>query len=146
MKIITATKEDTKTAAALLMHLWEGHTEDEMQECALEYIEGAEKAAFLALDGEEGIGVCLCSLRHDYVEGTEESPVGYLEGIYTGDKYRGQGLARALLMAAQNWAKEKGCREFASDCELDNTESLKFHMACGFREANRIICFVKELN
>lgn len=25
-------------------------------------------------------GVALCALRHDYVEGCETSPVGYLEG------------------------------------------------------------------
>ena len=44
----------------------------------------------------------------------------------------------------QEWAKEKGCREFASDCELTNTDSLKFHLSLGFQEANRIICFTKK--
>ena len=34
---------------------------------------------------------------------------------------------------------------FASDCELGNGESLRFHLAMGFREANRVICFTKEL-
>ncbi len=29
--------------------------------------------------------------------------------------------------------------------ELDNVNSLRFHMALGFEEANRIICFRKEL-
>jgi aminoglycoside 6'-N-acetyltransferase I len=43
------------------------------------------------------------------------------------------------------WAKEIGCSEFASDCELDNIGSFKFHMAMGFDEANRIICFKKKL-
>ena len=42
-------------------------------------------------------------------------------------------------------AKEKGCSEFASDCELDNTNSFNFHMAMDFEEANRVICFRKEL-
>ena len=32
-----------------------------------------------------------------------------------------------------------------SDCEIGNQESLKFHLKTGFTEANRIICFVKEL-
>ena len=39
----------------------------------------------------------------------------------------------------------KGCSEFAGDCELDNRDSLKFHLARGFEEANRIICFRKAL-
>ena len=42
-------------------------------------------------------------------------------------------------------AREKGCREFASDCELTNTASLSFHLSVGFQEENRIICFKKML-
>ena len=55
------------------------------------------------------------------------------------------GFAQELLSECQKWAKKKGCQEFASDCELDNATSLKFHMAMGFEEANRIICFTKKL-
>lgn len=146
MRLITAEKEHLQQAAGLLMKLWPGHTEEEMQACALEYMEGTEKTAVLAKDEGVFCGICLSSLRHDYVEGTEGSPVGYLEGIYVDENKRGLGVARALLSAAQTWARKMGCREFASDCELDNTQSLKFHLACGFEEANRIICFVKELD
>lgn len=35
--------------------------------------------------------------------------------------------------------------KYAGDCELDNAESLRFHPAMGFEEANRIICFRKKL-
>lgn len=145
MRLITAEKEHVQAAAQLTMKLWPGHMEEDMQECVLEYMEEAEKTAILAK--EEGVfcGICFASLRHDYVEGTEGSPVGYLEGVYVDENRRGQGIARALLQAAQNWAREMGCREFASDCELTNKKSLAFHLACGFAEANRIICFVKEL-
>ena len=45
----------------------------------------------------------------------------------------------------ERWAKNKGCREFASDCELENEESLSVHLKMGFSEVNRIICFKKEL-
>ena len=50
-----------------------------------------------------------------------------------------------MLEACQKWAKEQGCAEFASDCQLDNEDSLKFHIKMGFVEANRIICFTKQL-
>ena len=102
-------------------------------------------AFFLAYAEETPIGFAQCQLRHDYVEGTESSPVGYLEGIYVADEYRKQGVARELLSACESWAKAKGCTEFASDCELDNTHSLRFHLNVGFEEANRIICFTKKL-
>ena len=84
-------------------------------------------------------------MRCDYVEGTDSSPVGYLEGIYVAEAYRKQGFAKALLAACESWAKTKGCSEFASDCELTNTQSLQFHLRMGFEEANRIICFTKKL-
>ena len=140
-----AEKEHEKSAAVLLTKLWPGNTEEEMLECATEYIGEAEKAAFLAREEGAFCGICLASLRHDYVEGTEESPVGYLEGIYVDENRRGQGMARALLSAAQAWAKDMGCREFASDCELTNTQSIAFHKSVGFSEENRIVCFKKEL-
>ena len=95
--------------------------------------------------GENASGFAQCQLRYDYVEGTECSPVGYLEGIYVEENCRRKGLARALLAACENWARERGCREFASDCELTNTQSLRFHLSLGFEEANRIICFTKKL-
>lgn len=45
----------------------------------------------------------------------------------------------------EKWARDKGCKEFASDCEIDNDISLQFHKAMNFTEANRIICFTKKL-
>ena len=71
--------------------------------------------------------------------------MGYLEGVYVRTDCRGKGMAKELLAACENWAKGRGCLEFASDCELDNSDSLAFHLAAGFAEANRIICFTKKL-
>lgn len=81
----------------------------------------------------------------DAGKGTDSSPVGYLEGIFVSDGYRKQGYAAELLSECEKWAREKGCTEFASDCELDNADSFRFHISLGFKEANRIMCFRKEL-
>ncbi len=104
-----------------------------------------EAACFIKYVDDKPIAFAQCQLRHDYVEGTESSPVGYLEGIFVLEEYRKNGYAAELLAACERWAKEKGCSEFASDCELDNADSLRFHLAMGFAEANRIICFKKAL-
>ena len=79
------------------------------------------------------------------MEGTDSSPVGYLEGIFVTEGYRKNGYAAELLAECEQWAKEKGCKEFAGDCELDNADGFRFHMSLGFEEANRIICFRKDL-
>ena len=105
--------------------------------------EGA--AIFLAFCEDMPIGFAQVQLRRDYVEGTATSPVGYLEGVYVESAHRLKGIAKRLVETSEAWAKEKGCLEFASDCELANTDSILFHKAIGFSEANRIVCFVKGL-
>lgn len=136
---------DLPVLAELACQLWSDNAVAEMQEDMAAILAQSNAALFLACDGQNAIGFAQCQLRHDYVEGTESSPVGYLEGIYVADGYRKQGIARELLTACESWAKTKGCAEFASDCELDNAQSLQFHLNVGFEEANRIICFTKKL-
>ena len=110
-----------------------------------EILETKDAAFFLAREEGRYLGFAQCQLRRDYVEGTESSPVGYLEGIFVEESGRGRGIAKGLLSACEAWTKEQGCMEFASDCELANTDSLNFHLHMGFTEANRVICFTKKL-
>ncbi len=121
------------------------HTLEGLTEEFSEILQSPESAIYLLYEGEQAVGFAQCQLRHDYVEGTETSPVGYLEGIFVEEDCRGKGYARALLKACEAWAASMGCTEFASDCELDNTGSLAFHLQMGFTETNRIICFAKKL-
>ena len=144
MKIRKAELEDLPVLAELACLLWPHHGQEEMTEELAEILANENAAFFLAAEGEAA-GFAQCQLRHDYVEGTESSPVGYLEGIYVMPEHRHRGIARQLLRACEDWAKSRGCGDFASDCELTNTRSLRFHLNTGFREANRIICFVKKL-
>ena len=129
----------------LALQLWPAHDYEELRQEMGETLSQPDAAFFLAKCDSQSVGFAQCQLRHDYVEGTVSSPVGYLEGIYVADEYRQQGFARELLSACEGWAKEKGCTEFASDCELNNVQSLQFHLNVGFEEANRIICFTKKL-
>ena len=140
-----AISKDEALLAQLACALWPDHALEEMAEEMAALLQNGEAACFLAFEEEMPVGFAQCQLRHDYVEGTEGSPVGYLEGVYIREEYRKKGYARALLSACENWAKEKGCTEFASDCELENGESLAFHLRAGFQEANRIICFTKKI-
>lgn len=140
-----AESKDLPIIAELACQLWPHHTVEEMQKDMAGIMAQSDAAFFLAFDGEKTIGFAQCQLRYGYVEGTDSSPVGYLEGIYVADEYRKQGIAKDLLAACERWAKGMGCIEFASDCELDNMQSLQFHLNVGFEEANRIICFTKKL-
>ena len=140
-----ATTDDLTHVAVLMTELWPHHTVEELVEEGHQ-ANGPECAFFLAEENGSPVAFAQCQLRHDYVEGTEHSPVGYLEGLYVRKSHRGNGIAKALLRASERWAAEQGCEEFASDCELTNSESLAFHLSVGFAEANRIICFTKKLD
>lgn len=140
-----AEKIDAKTVAALALRLWSGHSTEELVTEFCELLADGGCAVFLSEQDGFANGFAQCQLRHDYVEGTDSSPVGYLEGIYVAEPYRNRGIAAALLIACEDWARQQGCTEFASDCGITNTDSLRFHLATGFTEANRIICFTKKL-
>ena len=142
--IIKANKPDIPAISALASQLFDSPAEELAEEFSA-LLSSPECAVFLlSMDGRPA-GFAQCQLRRDYVEGTATSPVGYLEGIYVLPEYRSQGCARDLLAHCEQWAREQGCIEFASDCELDNEGSLAFHLKMGFTEANRIICFTKKL-
>ena len=145
MTVSRATNKDIGVLAALAAKLWPGHRPEELAEDFAGLADSENAACFLVHEQERAVGFAQCQLRHDYVEGTKTSPVGYLEGIFVETAFRRRGCAQRLLAACEAWAKERGCAEFASDCELDNADSLRFHLHMGFAEANRIICFRKDL-
>lgn len=140
-----ANTQDIQTLTEQALMLWPENSAGEMRDGMETIMAKKDAAFFIAYEVGQPIGFAQCQLRHDYVEGTESSPVGYLEGIYVAAGFRKCGIAKALLAACESWAKEKGCTEFASDCEVGNTQSLQFHLHMGFGETNRIICFTKKL-
>lgn len=140
-----AGSSDLETLAKLAVIMWQNHSINELINEFSEIMINGKSQFFLKYENDLPIGFAQCQLRYDYVEGTSTSPVGYLEGIFIKEGYRNKGYAKELLSACETWAKENGCHEFASDCEIDNINSFYFHKAMNFIEANRIICFTKTL-
>jgi aminoglycoside 6'-N-acetyltransferase I len=91
------------------------------------------------------IGFIEGSIRGDYVNGTETSPVGFVEGVYVLPVLRRRGIARQLFDAIGDWARARGCRELASDALLENEASQRAHRALGFEETERVVYFVRKL-
>ena len=145
IKTLKNTDSDLQVLANLALIMWNKHSvHDLIDEFSKKMAEGKTQF-FLKYENDEPVAFAQCQLRCDYVEGTKTSPVGYLEGVFVKQEYRRKGYAKELLLACEAWAKEKGCTEFASDCEINNEESIRFHISMGFIEANRIICFTKAL-
>jgi aminoglycoside 6'-N-acetyltransferase I len=113
---------------------------------------GDTAVGFLAVetvDGGDAPGIALgfaeATLRSDYVNGCQTSPVGFLEGWFVSPAARGRGIGRALVAATEDWARQRGCSEMASDARLDNADAHRAHGACGFDETERVVFFHKRL-
>ena len=136
------TFENKNDWAELVISLWPELTANKaLQDLA----DGGHPHEYLYYVDGQPVAFMSLSLRHDYVEGTSSSPVGYLEGIYVNPGHRKRGIAGELVRFAKQWAIKQGCTELASDCELDNEASRLFHERIGFLEANRVICFTMDL-
>lgn len=111
-----------------------------------ECLSGSKKDTILVAKENKGTaGFIHMSLRYEYVEGTTSTPVAYIEGIYVKPDYRQRHIARKLISEGEGWAKSKGCTQIASDVELYNTISQKVHQKTGFKEVNRLVCYVKSI-
>lgn len=131
----------------LRLQLWPGdHAEEFFEEARDMLAQPQRYGAWLAHD-EQGraLGLAEASVRSDYVNGTQGSPVLFLEGIYVREDARRQGVARALVHAVQAWGMTRHCVDFASDAALENTASHALHRALGFVETERVVYFCKPI-
>ncbi len=58
---------------------------------------------------------------------------------------RRRGVGRALCEAFEAWARDRGCRELASDTWPENAASIAAHRRLGFEEVDRVVTFRKPL-
>ena len=87
---------------------------------------------FIYLIDNKAVGLLTCSIKREYVAGCNTNKVAYLEGLYVLPEYRRQKIGSKLLDHFKLWAKNKGCKEMASDIEIENDISLQFHKKNGF--------------
>jgi aminoglycoside 6'-N-acetyltransferase I len=124
----------------------EGSDTEQLVEMA-EFLTQPERfAQFVACNSSsQAVGFIVASIRSDYVNGTESSPVAFLEGIYVLPAHRRHGVARALVAAVSGWVLSRGIHEFASDAALENELSHRVHRRLGFIETERVVYFRKAL-
>lgn len=91
------------------------------------------------------IGFAEISIRRDHVAGTTSTPIPYLEGWYVAPAFRRQGIGKALIRSAEEFALQAGFRELASDTEINNHSSVESHRCLGFIEVETTVHFLKPL-
>lgn len=102
-------------------------------------------AVFVAEEDSAPLGFLELALR-SFSDGCHSMPVPHVEGWYVEPFARRRGVGRALMKAAEDWARRRGFTELASDTEPYNNASIAAHGSMGFEETERLIKFRKALN
>lgn len=126
--------------------LWPDDTRAGHERGMVEWLARPDAVVLVAVRGDgNGLAGFAEVATRPYADGCDTSPVAFLEGWYVDPDLRRSGVGRALVDAAEDWARERGLREFASDALLDNVTSHKAHEAVGFQEVERAVRYRKPL-
>ena len=130
----------------LRQRLWDESSEDDHKTEMVGIIENSDAQLVVVADTGNGhlAGFLEASIR-SHVEDCNTENVGYLEGWFVEENYRRLGIGGRLVGFAEQWARQKGCTEMASDAEVDNEISQKAHTQLGYAETSRLVHLRKEL-
>jgi aminoglycoside 6'-N-acetyltransferase I len=125
--------------------LWPGSLSDHDAETRTYFENRLELPIVLVAEsGGQLVGFLEMDYRK-YAPGCISSPVPFIEGWYVEPALQGRGIGRALVEAAEARARAAGHHEMASDAEFENTGGIAAHLALGYGEVERIVCFRKSL-
>lgn len=141
MEIRPLNRSDVEAWIDMRLRLWPDHARHELVGETVDWAHG--KLGVFVAEVEDGLtGFAEVSI-HDSAPGCTTSPVGYLEGWWVEPEHRRSGAGTALLRATEQWARDHGATEFASDVHADNELSRAAHRAAGFAEKRAVLRFHK---
>ena len=151
IEVRAATTADQPVLAAMCHQLWPDATAEEHASALRPILSGRFPGAlpeilFVAEDnGGRVVGFIEVSLR-SHADGCDPAcPVGYIEGWYVELAFRRHRIGAKLVAAAEEWARQQGCKEMASDAWIDHMDSQFAHEALGFEVVDRCVHYRKTL-
>lgn len=145
LRLAAATRRDLGTWRAMRADLYSG-LDDAFNEFEMDLILSSRDRACLLVraPNDDAVGFIEVSLRN-VVDGVVGGPVGYIEGIYLVPSWRGLGLGPAMIEAVAEWFRSEGCRDMATDAEIENDDAQQFWSDLGFEETWRIVQYRRPL-
>jgi aminoglycoside 6'-N-acetyltransferase I len=136
--------QDTEEWVRMRLALWPDSTANHEQSEIDQFLAGSLlptlQAAFVCPRPEGGLcGLVEVSI-HNSSPGCESDRIGFLEAWYVDPDRRGEGIGRALVERAEEWARQAGCQEMASDTTPFYPLSPPAHIALGYEEVARYFC------
>jgi len=138
-------RDDHKEWLRMRVALWPEFPIEELAAQVSGWNEHGDTAVFVAQRPNDGLcGFVEAAIRPCTVNG-ELGRIGYIEGWFVDPDVRCLGVGRLLVIAAEQWAREKQCEEMHSDTYLANELSQTAHRRLGYTEVDRLVHFRKRL-
>ena len=136
MRIWRAEPADSATVARLIAEFGEwwgsqGPPADEVRASVERIMAGGDGEYLLGAPGggAEAAAVCQLRFRWSVWKSAEDC---WLEDLYVREGARRTGLGRALVEAAVERARERGCKRIELDVNEENVPARALYEACGF--------------
>lgn len=108
----------------------------------LKHIDGSREAVFAAEIDGTAVGYIHAELYNTlYFE-----PMINILGLAVSRDHRRQGVGRALITCAENWAKEQGVNIVRLNSGNSRKEAHEFYRAMGYDNEKMQVRFLKKLN
>lgn len=108
----------------------------------LERLDPERNRVWAALAGDEVVG-----WLHVLVsERLDQEPFVELGGLIVAPSWRGRGIGRRLLTAAEGWGRRRGCELFRIRSHEKRDEAHRFYERMGYRRVKRQQVLDKELD
>ena len=134
VKIRSARPGDAPAAAGLMAQLADharGHIDPGVEDRFRAMLKLPGYAIFVAEDrGGQAVGLLTTSQRWTL---WHAGPCALIEELVVDKGARRQGIGRALIQAALDWARGQGCSEVEVSTEPDNTDARAFYRRLGFK-------------
>ena len=121
-----ATLEDVPKLVSLAIQMWKSHTVEDLTKIFCEHIRKGKNIIFLAISEEHIVGFAQCGLRFDYVEGTDSSPVGYLEGIFVLEEYKKATIADIDELVRTRIIVLRAANKLSNDVDMSLVEKESY--------------------
>jgi GNAT superfamily N-acetyltransferase len=84
--------------------------------------------------GGGAVGLATVHLRHTM---NHEAPIAQLTLLVVDEAQRTRGVGRALVSAAEGWARERGCHRIVVTTALQRADAHAFYERVGYRHTGR---------
>lgn len=102
------------------------------------------RQAFVADFNGQMIGFIEIIIQDSFI-GSTQTPVIFINAWYVEESYRYKGIGKRLLLAAEKWAKSKGCTQIGFSFTDDQAVTKKVSEHLGFRHVAYLNYFLKTL-